>query len=102
MILLPPEFKRTDTLFPYTTLFRSLERCQTFGPEARAISLEKHQRAGRCPFDQAPSGRRDVDDRPAPVVGVAPPFDIVAITQLFEDASDAWRDRKSTRLNSSH
>src|SRR3546814_19842503 len=27
MILRPPRSKRTDTLFPYTTLFRSFEHC---------------------------------------------------------------------------
>src|SRR3546814_7729685 len=30
MIRRPPRSTRTDTLFPYTTLFRSLSRCQRF------------------------------------------------------------------------
>src|SRR3546814_2545059 len=29
MIRRPPRSTRTDTLFPYTTLFRSLARCET-------------------------------------------------------------------------
>src|SRR3546814_12200668 len=53
MILRPPRSTRTDTLFPYTTLFRSLGRdrprhcpCgRVFGPEATGIGLF------RQPFD---------------------------------------------------
>src|SRR3546814_4741807 len=34
MIRRPPRSTRTDTLFPYTTLFRSPERSDRFGPPA--------------------------------------------------------------------
>src|SRR3546814_13433575 len=44
MIRRPPRSTRTDTLFPYTTLFRSLERQQ-------AVVLEAH--LGRDPPPQA-------------------------------------------------
>src|SRR3546814_18927663 len=37
MIRRPPRSTRTDTLFPYTTLFRSLLGLRLAGPEARAI-----------------------------------------------------------------
>src|SRR3546814_13473049 len=39
MILLPPRTTRTDTLFPYTTLFRSLRQ---------QVTLEDAQRVVRC------------------------------------------------------
>src|SRR3546814_20876640 len=32
MIRRPPRSTRTDTLFPYTTLFRSVDRVRDFGP----------------------------------------------------------------------
>src|SRR3546814_8546928 len=31
MIRLPPRSTRTDTLFPYSTLFRSKDQCRVFG-----------------------------------------------------------------------
>src|SRR3546814_6757492 len=36
MIRRPPRSTRTDTLFPYTTLFRSFERIPDVPPKARA------------------------------------------------------------------
>src|SRR3546814_13643173 len=78
MIRRPPRSTRTDTLFPYTTLFRS----------RFLIELERLN-----PVDRAATGPRDSEaiilivDAP----GVA--MDSVA-TQIG--------DRKSTRLNSSH
>src|SRR3546814_20074773 len=63
MIRLPPRSTRTDTLFPYTTLFRSLSgqgRCEGGGnctaalwlPDAvagRTGPLRKGRHAGRAP-----------------------------------------------------
>src|SRR3546814_13805942 len=43
MIRLPPRSTRTDTLFPYTTLFRSLE----FGRGATGLLIDEHRRP-RC------------------------------------------------------
>src|SRR3546814_11686008 len=42
MIRRPPRSTRTDTLFPYTTLFRSDPACQACGAAARAV----HPRGG--------------------------------------------------------
>src|SRR3546814_5212211 len=43
MIRRPPRSTRTDTLFPYTTLFRSDSRAgQTGQPQARATNLRQH------------------------------------------------------------
>src|SRR3546814_15543873 len=78
MIRRPPRSTRTDTLFPYTTLFRSLalmrrqrllqplDRAEHRVAAQRRVGIELGQRA-----DQAPGGAER-------------------------------RDRKSTRLNSSH
>src|SRR3546814_16979421 len=35
MIRLPPRSTRTDTLFPYTTLFRSLSACRSIRPSVK-------------------------------------------------------------------
>src|SRR3546814_14926716 len=74
MILRPPRSTRTDTLFPYTTLFRSRARVAArFGVEEGDIAgrgRDRHRRAGR-----PEPGRVRHEDR---------------------------ADRKSTRLNSSH
>src|SRR3546814_18267604 len=75
MIRRPPRSTRTDTLFPYTTLFRS-EGAFT------APVLREAARAARVEM---------------PVVE--------AVCALLEDAAplaQVMEDRKSTRLNSSH
>src|SRR3546814_1911325 len=56
MIRRPPRSTRTDTLFPYTTLFRSKSRCWTLPPRSRiefqiaslffALSTSKASRCG--------------------------------------------------------
>src|SRR3546814_6893905 len=48
MILRPPRSTRTDTLFPYTTLFRSLQYPDTFGRinDYRALAEAVHARGG--------------------------------------------------------
>src|SRR3546814_20269284 len=72
MIRRPPRSTRTDTLFPYTTLFRSLQRRHAGG------GLEH---VGEPAFRQAYGGGHLGDRHAAPATGL---------------------DRKSTRLNSSH
>src|SRR3546814_20112722 len=75
MIRRPPRSTRTDTLFPYTTLFRSSDRKSEQSARARAAN-------------QSPYYRDDIarDHRP----------DQHLLARLF------GADRKSTRLNSSH
>src|SRR2546430_8222729 len=63
-----------STLFPYTTLFRSFRL-----PEARAAGSSKFTELARPPVALR-----------CLVVG------------MFMRLADAWKDRKSTRLNSSH
>src|SRR3546814_1425948 len=103
----PPRSTRTDTLFPYTTLFRSRD-------ELAADELERHRR-------QREHADADPDRRPWPrhrlgqsarVALLRPDDDLHFL--LGDAAADQHRehrwhegerqeeDRKSTRLNSSH
>src|SRR3546814_17338083 len=75
----PPRTTRTDTLFPYTTLFRS--RNEPAGQRLRRVI-----------------GQRDEDA--APVMRVGLPVDETLFGQRPDPAQRG--DRKSTRLNSSH
>src|SRR3546814_1610351 len=45
MIRRPPRSTRTDTLFPYTTLFRSMQQFLRDFPGARTIKLEQNYRS---------------------------------------------------------
>src|SRR3546814_20711800 len=72
MIRRPPRSTRTDTLFPYTTLFRSLP--QFIAVEQLCRTLLHHR---------------------------ARPCDRVGEIEVLDRVSGD-RDRKSTRLNSSH
>src|SRR5256885_5351925 len=75
MIRRPPR----STLFPYTTLFRSLHG------DGRGRRLHADQRAGRDAGRGESDGRRGIESPTAAPAGVL-----------------RARDRKSTRLNSSH
>src|SRR3546814_16925334 len=56
MIRRPPRSTRTDTLFPYTTLFRSARRARSPAPDPPALP----RRARRRPSAHA---RREQEDR---------------------------------------
>src|SRR3546814_15950268 len=99
MIRRPPRSTRTDTLFPFTTLFRSL------GAIEREISgADQH-------FRGSPVTRADRDaDRGTDVERIL--IDLVGPRQRFDDGDREFldavgvagfaQDRQSTRLNSSH
>src|SRR3712207_8551831 len=78
MIRRPPR----STLFPYTTLFRSVEILADGGHEARGVST-------------AEGGLARIDD---------PRLDLVVSDIVMPGLSglELLEDRKSTRLNSSH
>src|SRR3712207_8381207 len=76
MIRRPPR----STLFPYTTLFRSPAERNHLG-RLRDPGPRSHQRVAEQPRGHAAVGEQRLDQLPATV---------------------ACRDRKSTRLNSSH
>src|SRR3546814_20911072 len=87
MIRRPPRSTRTDTLFPYTTLFRS-----AFDQQALQATLE---------FAQVLHARDDF------LAGIAALFETHAtqrlqIDHLRDEQLASAADRKSTRLNSSH
>src|SRR3546814_8473320 len=109
MIRRPPRSTRTDTLFPYTTLFRSdlhrlLERLAGVDEHvvacfhASLVERARHDDAAVAAIAAAHGGHR--------VQGVV----AEAVDGLFAGrrrvepavAPQAVRDRKSTRLNSSH
>src|SRR3546814_5597225 len=122
MIRRPPRSTRTDTLFPYTTLFRSL--AQTAGdPREAVMKGGKRLRARR----DREVYEVDIDRQPRQIAdeqvdcGAALEREDVLACDLGDDADqqgdlrriDVGRhqlssgssfclDRKSTRLNSSH
>src|SRR3546814_18624954 len=97
MILRPPRSTRTDTLFPYTTLFRSHVRtagAAADGATRAALAAEPGRTAAGRParpdHRRVCPGRNAVRKRNRTRVELAPP------------ESGDLADRKSTRLNSSH
>src|SRR3546814_9200957 len=104
MIRRPPRSTRTDTLFPYTTLFRSLER---FLDQVLAAGVVHHhvlllglQVVDVLDRDQAQAAaqaRSQVGALLALAVAVGGGVVVAA-----GDESARALDRKSTRLNSSH
>src|SRR3546814_943337 len=103
MIRRPPRSTRTDTLFPYTTLFRSvetgIERIVAESAELSPVLLcgAPLHRAGRL-YNCAVVLSR------GRILGVVPKSFIPNYREYYEKrwfASGAG-DRKSTRLNSSH
>src|SRR3546814_17281495 len=98
MIRLPPRSTRTDTLFPYTTLFRSVRRLAAFLPHPHhpgggrrnplSVTPRRHHRTAQCHA----LARRHAADRRIIFRTAAP--------HAFRRATAG--DRKSTRLNSSH
>src|SRR3546814_12175328 len=93
MIRRPPRSTRTDTLFPYTTLFRSADA---------ELTADDRLHAGVA------SGKREFESaEEITAVGDGDRRHAVLGTELYEilrpDRALAQReDRKSTRLNSSH
>src|SRR3546814_20467277 len=114
MIRLPPRSTRTDTRFPYTTLFRS-GRSDVRGLEHHRIAegergrrLPRRDRDGKIPRSDKPDDaerlaiRRHVE--PGPRRFERHPVAAQRLArEIAEDARGAQGlDRKSTRLNSSH
>src|SRR3546814_4237906 len=102
MIRRPPRSTRTDTLFPYTTLFRSLFGVLlfffTFGP-AGAVAYRIACRLPRLMRETAPGSLAEVTaDWLHGLLAWAP----VRVTTLLYGLAGSLEDRKSTRLNSSH
>src|SRR3546814_18252695 len=92
-IRLPPRSTRTDPLFPYTTLFRSVR-----GQADRAVEDGRQQPRGLAAFAVPQDRHAEValrqqgDHAVVSLHGAA----------VVDDAMAGVVDRKSTRLNSSH
>src|SRR3546814_19905838 len=100
MIRRPPRSTRTDTLFPYTTLFRSAEKScassgfsSVVGTRFRPASITTHDVLIRTELQVHLRIRIETPDRPR-----SPQW----AYSSKEVAAAAASDRKSTRLNSSH
>src|SRR3546814_15112184 len=97
MIRRPPRSTRTDTLFPYTTLFRSLLEAH---PKTDAIFAASDMLALGVLQGLKDAGRRVPQD--VALIG----FDGIRAGTLADPALTTLEpdleDRKSTRLNSSH
>src|SRR3546814_9889961 len=123
MIRRPPRSTRTDTLFPYTTLFRSLSSRPTSavgGVAVRRAQVEAHGPAGHGGQVAVSLGRADGglqegggqrSDRRStlglPLGLQGGPQVVEPRTSRRQRAADdvqvtGGQDRKSTRLNSSH
>src|SRR3546814_15529669 len=104
MIRRPPRSTRTDTLFPYTTLFRSVVEEVLPGKEA-ALGIAGGERLGNTRQDAGSLASQHL------LTGVIAPIchhgDFLASGGLAGLAAHGGQlcsvaDRKSTRLNSSH
>src|SRR3546814_16387766 len=84
MIRRPPRSTRTDTLFPYTTLFRSL--VNTIGKDEVIPKAAIGIKGDRLPINRHLCTR------------ISSPIEDHFRIDVHEEAAD----RKSTRLNSSH
>src|SRR3546814_4639801 len=103
MIRRPPRSTRTDTLFPYTTLFRSPAGAARERPDI--VARETVDYAAVAP-QRRPVGAADADPN-APVLNPAdgvpgPEGQIVPAMQPGAALSGNSADRRSARLNSSH
>src|SRR3546814_18005300 len=103
MLRRPPRSTRTDTLFPYTTLFLS-----QVAAEDVVEGLARHQRrhagidAGAADFEEV-AGLRELRGAGEVAEGEAAGFAGLGILEIGDARRAAESgDRKSTRLNSSH
>src|SRR3546814_11896950 len=102
----PPRSTRTDTLFPYTTLFRSFGSQHSFD---RKVAQPRD--CGSRSFNavrisdgsaQHLISAADAEDMPAPP-HMGGDVDVPTLrAQELQIGNGRFRDRKSTRLNSSH
>src|SRR3546814_13152345 len=101
MIRRPPRSTRTDTLFPYTTLFRSGRRLDVAGRRAVLAVETTHVALDEGAHPDFFAGIRVACEQFADdaelVTGAAVYQQHLAGLGVFDQ-----RDRKSTRLNSSH
>src|SRR3546814_1302646 len=101
MIRRPPRSTRTDTLFPYTTLFRSLLGAATAGLAAAVDAVPE-------PLPEVPVAWVNCGKPLLEMVVFTGPFSLRCFpvtggsAGFAETLGPMRKDRKSTRLNSSH
>src|SRR3546814_14304324 len=98
MIRRPPRSTRTDTLFPYTTLFRSCDYADSdkYAEKALALSNGEHVQPEMIATRDLPADK--VDELSSARVRL-----MTECPRARPTRSRLTRpDRKSTRLNSSH
>src|SRR3546814_4433740 len=115
MILRPPRSTRTDTLFPYTTLFRSHACENTPSPEITAIIILLYLKLLNSSLSPSVRRRVPLARMPSPRHSLSPVLGLIASRSRIcsglrhsrrrsicphDDSIDP--DRQSTRLNSSH
>src|SRR3546814_19860850 len=108
MLRRPPRPTRTDTLFPYTTLFRSREQVRHSAPAIGIepsttpmfVSIVDHV----APLAERSQVARGVVGRIMVEVGAGDidPRDTDDRHEVYRPDPDPPSDRKRTRLNSSH
>src|SRR3546814_2088180 len=94
MIRRPPRSTRTDTLFPYTTLFRSLQRLALVREQLGAIEAERRARraeAARQAAGEQPSGFQLLARVHGLGLGTADLLDSEAFTRQFADRQAVGR-----------
>src|SRR3546814_19950927 len=105
MIRRPPRSTRTYTLFPYTTLFRSGACGGSYAILVKdRYGCSNHYRRGACTNGHT-IRREEIEARVLEGLKhklVAPEAAADAIRAFQEETNLLTRDRKSTRLNSSH
>src|SRR3546814_7722273 len=114
MIRRPPRSTRTDTLFPYTTLFRSLLRLRRGAAADDSLQARTRPAAVRRPAERTAADAGALPaaaGRPAAGDGKSAPREFgqrdAPDDGGLSGESPLWGgfkplDRKSTRLNSSH
>src|SRR3546814_2515819 len=100
MIRRPPRSTRTDTLFPYTTLFRSAGAIERDERDDVAEIGRLHRRK------RAPHPFGFELEHPDRLAALEQRIDFLVIprerVEIDVDPAQREQDRKSTRLNSSH
>src|SRR3546814_13214062 len=110
MVRRPPRSTRTDTLFPYTTLFRSCGKAFVIQPkpfhdaEPKILQLHIRLQTQFARNGLAAIGLHVQSDRSFVAVGgiVGQAVTLVKRGPLSAKRIATQGDRKSTRLNSSH
>src|SRR3546814_13507015 len=99
MIRRPPRFTRTDTLFPYTTLFRSIVILRLTRPTTGGLAT-RNKEMPDCALLLRLRLRSAI--LPAPMPAHSAWARGIASCSTNDKDEEALQDRKSTRLNSSH